>query len=177
MLDKFLVLLERFVVAHELIAANSAKAPAITVEPLSDATVAELKRTSGKSTGGDKAESKELPVEGENVIDTPAAEEKPKRKKAAKPAPEPEADDLADDEPEEKKPAKKEVDLTPLRDEIKQIAKHIAAGESDKCADLFDELLEEYGVRTVTKLSDEDVVKFHTDAKTLVAKYYDVEED
>lgn len=164
MLEKFLVLLERFVVAHELIAANSAR---VTVtETVGDVSVS-------------RTEPKELPVEGESVIDTPAAEEKPKRKKAAKPAPEPEAYDLADDEPEpeEKKPAKKEVDLTPLRDEIKQIAKHIAAGESDKCADLFDELLEEYGVRTVTKLSDEDVVKFHTDAKTLVAKYYEVEED
>ena len=158
MLEKLLVLLERFVVAHELIAANSAK-PQVAAE--------EVKQPAAK----------ELPVEGESVIDTPAAEEKPKRKKAAKPAPEPEADDLADDEPEEKKPAKKEVDLAPLRDEIKQIAKHIAAGESDKCADLFDELLEDYGVRTVTKLSDEDVVKFHTDAKTLVAKYYDVTEE
>lgn len=178
MLEKFLVLLERFVVAHELIAANSAKAPAITVVPLWEETVAELKRTSGKSTGGAlEVGPKELPVEGESVIDTPAAEEKTKRKKAAKPAPGPEADNPADNEPEEKKPAKKEIDLTPLRDEIKQIAKHIAAGESDECADLFDELLEDYGVRTVTKLSDEDVVKFHTDAKTLVAKYYDVEED
>lgn len=162
MLDKFLVLLERFVVAHELIAANSAR---VTVtETMGNLSVS-------------RTESKELPVEGESVIDTPAAEEKPKRKKAAKPAQEPEADDLADDEQEEKKPAKKEVDLTPLRDEIKQIAKHIAAGESDKCADLFDELLEDYGVRTVTKLSDDDVAKFHTDAKTLVAKYYDIEED
>lgn len=160
MLDKFLVLLERFVVAHELIAANSARV--IVTETMGNLSVS-------------RTEPKELPVEGESVMDTPAAEEKPKRKKAAKSAPEPEADDLADEE--EKKPAKKEVDLTPLRDEIKQIAKHIAAGESDKCADLFDELLEEYGVRTVTKLSDDDVVKFHTDAKTLVAKYYDIEED
>lgn len=174
MLEKFLVLLERFVVAHELIAANSAantiKIAASNIEQFHENT-----------------KPKELPVE---VVEQPAAGDKQKRtrgesikiaadatkKKAAKPAPEPE-DDLADDEQEEKKPAKKEVDLTPLRDEIKQIAKHIAAGESDKCADLFDELLEDYGVRTVTKLSDDDVAKFHTDAKTLVAKYYDVEED
>lgn len=162
MLDKFLVLLERFVAAHELLAVSTRDLAhnKTDAEIAKHAAVAEL--------------SKETQAE---VVEQPAAEEKPKRKKAAKRAPEPEADDLADDEPEEKKPAKKEVDLTSLRDEIKQIAKHIAAGESDKCADLFDELLEEYGVRTVTKLSDEDVVKFHTDAKTLVAKYYDVEED
>lgn len=177
MLDKFLVLLERFVVAHELIAANSAKSK----------SVGEL--TIDMTTTGLEVVNTAL-EEVKKELEQPAAEEKPKRtrgesikvaaeatkKKADKPAPEPEADDPAD-EPEEKTPAKKEVDLTPLRDEIKQIAKHIAAGESDKCADLFDELLEDYGVRTVTKLSDEDVVKFHTDAKTLVAKYYDVEED
>lgn len=162
MLEKFLVLLERFVVAHELIAisARDLAHNKTDAEIAQHSAVAEL--------------VKETQAE---VVAQPADGEKQKRKKAAKPAPEPEADDLADDEPEEKKPARKEVDLTPLRDEIKQIAKHIAAGESDKCADLFDELLEEYGVRTVTKLSDEDVVKFHTDAKTLVAKYYDVEED
>lgn len=161
MLEKFLVLLERFVVAHELLAISTRDLAhnKTNAEIAQHAAVAEL--------------TKETPAEVEQT----AAEEKPKRKKAAKPAPEPEADDLADDEPEEKKPAKKEVDLTPLRDEIKQIAKHIAAGESDKCADLFDELLEDYGVRTVTKLSDEDVVKFHADAKTLVAKYYDVTEE
>lgn len=65
MLEKFLVLLERFVVAHELIAANSAKqvvvAETATIEP----TVV-------------KEVTKEIPVEGEDTVDTkPAEEEKP----------------------------------------------------------------------------------------------------
>lgn len=170
MLDKFLVLLERFVVAHEIIAKTNAERKNNSEEirfAVAEAAVEAIKSNS--------APIKELPVEGESVIDTPAAEEKPKRKKAAKAEPVPE-DDLADEEPEEKKPAKKEVDLTPLRDDIKVMAKHIAAGESDKCADLFDELLEEYGVRTVTKLPDDVVAKFHKDAKALVAKYYDIED-
>lgn len=176
MLDKILVLLERFVVAHEIIASNSSRDtvnkttdnPAdYFAEPKERVTITEPKEAA--------AQAKELPVEGEAVIDTPAAEEKPKRKKAAKAEPVPE-DDLADEEPEEKKSAKKEADLTPLRDDIKVMAKHIAAGESDKCADLFDELLEEYGVRTVTKLPDVVVAKFHKDAKALVAKYYDLED-
>lgn len=153
MLDKFLVLLERFVVAHELIAANSKRPEALVTNV----------HVSG--------ETKELPVEGEDVIDT-----KPKKTRAkAKPAPE---EDLADDEePAPKKTrTKKGPDLGELRDEIKTIAKHIAAGDDDECADKFDDLLDAYKVRTVTKLSDDDVADFHADAKALVAKYYEIEE-
>lgn len=176
MLDKFIVLLERFVVAHELIAANSARVTTTETVGNVSVTVSEPKELAGDGVAKEASVShKELPVEGESVIDTPAAEEKPKRKKAAKAEPVPE-DDLADEEPQEKKPAKKEVDLTQLRDDIKMIARHIATGESDKCNDLFDEMLEEYGVRTVTKLPDDVVAKFHKEAKALVAKYYDIED-
>lgn len=165
MLEKFLVLLERFVVAHELIAANSTKTAELVREDL------------GKAFPGGRnaADDKELPVEGEAVIDTP-------KKSKAKPAPEPE-DDLDDEEPEEVKPkrgrAKKEPkapDLAELRAEIKSMAKAIAAGESDECADLFDEMLEDFKVTTVNKLADEDVVEFHKEAKALVAKYYEIED-
>ncbi|KAA7169524.1 hypothetical protein E4931_23345, partial [Salmonella enterica subsp. enterica serovar Montevideo] len=155
--------LERFVVAHELIAANSAKQTAI--EKVGDV----LRAT--------ETPAKELPVEGEDVIDT----------KPAKAKPEPE-DDLADDEEPEEKPKRKQrqakpkdepkgPDVAKLREEIKTIAKAIAAGDSDECADKFDELLEDYKVRTVTKLADEDVEAFHKDATKLVGKYYEVEED
>lgn len=177
MLDKFLVLLERFVVAHELIAANSARRTTTVGEITVDVS------TTGVETvnAAIEAAKKELPVEGEDIIDTP---KKSKAKPAAKPEPE---DDLADDEePEEKpvrkakaKPAPKEeptVDIAAIREDIKTIAKHIAAGESDQCADLFDELLEDYKVRTVTKLPDDAVEAFLKDAKTLVAKYYDLED-
>lgn len=183
MLDKFLVLLERFVVAHELIAANSARKPV-------DVNIKQVIEDGLKDGGVIKAAivgDKELPVEGEEIIDTPKRSDAVNRK--AKPAakPEPE-DDLADDddEPEEKpapkrkaKPAPKEeptVDIAAIREDIKTIAKHIAAGESDQCADLFDELLEDYKVRTVTKLPDGAVEAFFKDAKTLVAKYYDLED-
>lgn len=158
MLDKFLVLLERFVVAHELIAANSVKSektPVITVGPITEEVVAELERTSGRASGG--------------VLKTDAPE-----------------DDLADDEPEEKPKRKprqakpkeepKGPDVAKLREEIKTIAKAIAAGDSDECADKFDELLEDYKVRTVTKLADEDVEAFHKDATKLVGKYYEIED-
>lgn len=160
-LEKFLALVERFVVAHELIAANSAQRQ-VSTETLAKAVAAPY---------GDK----ELPVEGEDVIDT----------KPAKAKPEPE-DDLDDEEPAEKPKRKprqakpkdepKGPDVAVLREEIKTIAKHIAAGDSDECADKFDELLEDYKVRTVTKLADEDVEAFHKDATKLVGKYYEIEE-
>ena len=160
MLDKFLVLLERFVVAHELIAANSAKQPAAV-------TVA-----------NNTTKPVEIKVEGEDVIDTKPV------KGGDKPGPE---DDLDDEEPEEKpktrkprqakpKDEPKGPDVAKLREEIKTIAKAIAAGDSDECADKFDELLEDYKVRTVTKLADEDVEAFHKDATKLVGKYYEIEE-
>jgi outer membrane biosynthesis protein TonB len=167
MLDKFLVLLERFVVAHELIAANSHKLTSTQIQQ--HIAMQEL-------TDLSQDMAKEVPVEGEDVIDTQPAK--------AKPEPE---DDLDDEEPEEKPKQKrtrqaktkdepKGPDVAKLREEIKTIAKAIAAGDSDECADKFDELLEDYKVRTVTKLADEDVEVFHKDATKLVGKYYEVEE-
>lgn len=171
MLDKFLVLLERFVVAHELIAANSSKTKSV------GALTVDVSTTGVEAVNAaiEKAK-KELKVEGEDVIDT-------------KPEPE---DDLDDEEPEEKPKQKrtrgqsikaaaeatkpKGPDVAKLREDIKTIAKAIAAGDSDECADKFDELLEDYKVRTVTKLADEDVEAFHKDATKLVGKYYEIEE-
>lgn len=172
MLETIIKLLERFVVAHELLAANSAKQPAIG----SPEHFAEFCKWQGVSVKEALTNpSKELDVEGEDVIDT----------KPAKTKPEPE-DDLDDEEPEEKPKRKprqakpkdepKGPDVAKLREEIKTIAKAIAAGDSDECADKFDELLEDYKVRTVTKLVDEDVGAFHKDATKLVGKYYEIED-
>lgn len=144
MLETIIKLLERFVVAHELIAKANAER-GVLIEGTSVADLAEP--------------AKELPVEGEDVIDT-KPEDKPARKpRQTKPKEEP-----------------KGPDLTALRDDIKTIAKHIAAGESDECADKFDGLLEDFKVRTVTKLHDDDVEEFHKEAKKLVGKYYEIED-
>lgn len=172
MLDKFLVLLERFVVAHELIAASSAKQAAI------DEYTAPAK----------EPVTKELPVEGEDVIDTPklTVETVVTKPVTVRAKPEPE-DDLADDEPEEEEKPKRKprqakvkeepaADLKQLREDIKTMAKSIAAGESDECADKFDDLLDAYDVRTVNKLADDQVEKFYEEAKALVGKYYEVED-
>ena len=154
MLDKFLVLLERFVVAHELIAANSAKPVAVAGELVSTLEAAEHEQKA------------------------PA-----KRTRAAKPKATPEPEPEQEEEPEEEAPKpkakakdKEAPDLDTLRDEIKTMATHIAEGDSDECADEFDDLLEDFKVRTVTKLNDDDVEDFHAEAKKIVAKYYELED-
>ena len=158
MLDKFLVLLERFVVAHELIAANSVRVTGPAGELVSTLEAAE-----------------------------PEQKAPAKRTRAAKPkaTPEPEQEEEQEEEQEAPKPkakakakakAKEATDLDTLRDEIKTMATHIAEGDSDECADEFDDLLEDFKVRTVTKLADDDVEEFHAEAKKIVSKYYELED-
>lgn len=153
MLDQFLKLLERFVVAHELIAANSAKqvvvAETATIEP----TVA----------------TKEIPVEGEDVVDTkPAEEEKPKRKprkaKVEEPTPEPEEE-------------KEEVDYKSLRDQIQAIDDAINEGPSDAACDDSDELLEEFTGKKmkIAAIKDEDLAEYLERLTAIKNKYFEEE--
>lgn len=152
MLEKFLVLLERFVVAHELIAANSAKQTVI--EKVGDV----LRAT--------ETPEKELPVEGEEVIDTkPAEEEKPKRKprkaKVEEPAPEPE----------------EEVDYQSLRDQIQAIDDAINEGPSDAACDDSDELLEEFTGKKmkIAAIKDEDLAEYLERLTAIKNKYFEEE--
>ena len=157
MLEKFLVLLERFVVAHELIAANSAKqvvvAETATIEP----TVA-------------KEETKEIPVEGEDIVDTKPAEEeeKPKRKprkaKVEGPTPEPEEE-------------KEEVDYQSLRDQIQAIDDAINEGPSDAACDDSDELLEEFTGKKmkIAAIKDEDLAEYLERLTAIKNKYFEEE--
>ena len=156
MLEKMLVLLERFVVAHELIAANSAKPVAVMGEIVG-----------GVSGGADVAE----PEQKAPAKRTRAA----KPKAAPEPEPEQEEEEVRITTPKSRKD-KGEKDLDTLREEIKTMATHIAEGDSDECADEFDDLLEDFKVRTVTKLADDDVEDFHAEAKKIVSKYYELED-
>ena len=156
MLDQFLKLLERFVVAHELIAANSAKqvvvAETATIEP----TVA-------------KEATKEIPVEGEDVVDTKQVEEeKPKRKprkaKVEEPSPEPEEE-------------KEEVDYQSLRDQIQAIDDAINEGPSDAACDDSDELLEEFTGKKmkIAAIKDEDLAEYLERLTAIKNKYFEEE--
>ncbi len=156
MLEQFLKLLERFVVAHELIAANSAKqvvvAETATIEP-TDA----------------KEATKEIPVEGEDIVDTkPAEEEKPKRKQRKAKVEE------STPEPEEEK---EEVDYQSLRDQIQAIDDAINEGPSDAACDDSDELLEEFTGKKmkIAAIKDEDLAEYLERLTAIKNKYFEEE--
>lgn len=156
MLEQFLKLLERFVVAHELIAANGTKQVSVAETALVTEVVEQTATTET---------TKELPVEGEEVIDTkPAEEEKPKRKprkaKAEEPAPEPE-----------------EVDYQSIRDQIQAIDDAINEGPSDAACDDSDELLEEFTGKKmkIAAIKDEDLAEYLERLTAIKNKYFEEE--
>lgn len=162
MLDQFLKLLERFVVAHELIAANSVKQPVYELK--ADANIADSVRDVVV-----KEVTKEIPVEGEDTVDTkPAEEEKPKRKprkaKVEEPTPEPEEE-------------KEEVDYQSLRDQIQAIDDAINEGPSDAACDDSDELLEEFTGKKmkIAAIKDEDLAEYLERLTAIKNKYFEEE--
>nr|DAK06977.1 MAG TPA: hypothetical protein [Caudoviricetes sp.] len=166
MLEKFLVLLERFVVAHELIAANSAKRPVPPAERVGEMLVDVSVTGEVLEVDPGTGVGKEIPVEGEDIVDTkPAEDEKPKRKprkaKVEEPTPEPE----------------EEVDYQSLRDQIQAIDDAISAGPSNKaCADA-DDLLEEFTGKhfQLAKIKDEDLPEYLERLTTIKNKYFEEE--
>lgn len=173
MLEKFLVLLERFVVAHELIAANSAKQPTnksvgeLTVD-VAVTGVETVKKELTKALE-EVEKAKEIPVEGEDLVDTkPAEEEKPKRKprkaKVEEPTPEPEEE-------------KEEVDYQSLRDQIQAIDDAINEGPSDAACDDSDELLEEFTGKKmkIAAIKDEDLAEYLERLTAIKNKYFEEE--
>lgn len=170
MLEKFLVLLERFVVAHELIAANSVKQPTsksvgeLTVD-VAVTGVETVKKELAKALE-EVEKAKEIPVEGEDIVDTkPEEEEKPKRKPRKAKVEEPTS------EPEE------EVDYKSLRDQIQAIDDAISAGPSNKaCADA-DDLLEEFTGKhfQLAKIKDEDLAEYLERLTAIKNKYFEEE--
>ena len=166
MLEQFLKLLERFVVAHELLAANSAKQVVQVAEPLEIETVVYTKEAVAKCA---EEETKEIPVEGEDIVDTkPTEEEKPKRKprkaKVEEPTPEPEEE-------------KEEVDYKSLRGQIQAIDDAINEGPSDAACDDSDELLEEFTGKKmkIAAIKDEDLAEYLERLTAIKNKYFEEE--
>lgn len=167
MLEQFLKLLERFVVAHELIAANSAKQVVQASAPLEVETVVYTKEAVAECA---EEKAKEIPVEGEDIVDTkPAEEEKPKRKprkaKVEEPTPEPEEEE------------KEEVDYQSLRDQIQAIDDAINEGPSDAACDDSDELLEEFTGKKmkIAAIKDEDLAEYLERLTAIKNKYFEEE--
>ncbi|EEN5283799.1 hypothetical protein X025_21645 [Salmonella enterica subsp. enterica serovar Enteritidis] len=174
MLEQFIKLFERFVVAHELIAANSAKQTVYQLKSDVTAVNKELIEKSVETAAPDeyrassavcKASEKELPVEGEDVVDTkPAEEEKPKRKTRKAKV----------EEPEEEK---EEIDYQSLRDQIQAIDDAINEGPSDAACDDSDELLEEFTGKKmkIAAIKDEDLAEYLERLTAIKNKYFEEE--
>ncbi|HAD6477686.1 TPA_asm: hypothetical protein G1W56_23330 [Salmonella enterica subsp. enterica serovar Typhimurium str. SL1344] len=176
MLDQFLKLLERFVVAHELIAANSAKQTTYQLKSdITDVNKELIEKAVEMATPDEyqtnsavrKALEKEIPVEGESIVDTkPVEEEKPKRKprkaKVEEPAPEEE---------------KEEIDYQSLRDQIQAIDDAINEGPSDAACDDSDELLEEFTGKKmkIAAIKDEDLAEYLERLTAIKNKYFEEE--
>lgn len=170
MLEQFLKLLERFVVAHELIAANSVKRPVPPTERVGEMLVDVSVTGEVLEVDPGTGVGKEIPVEGEDIVDTkPAEEEKPKRKprkaKVEEPTPEPE---------EEKE---EEVDYKSLRDQIQTIDDAINEGPSDAACDDSDELLEEFTGKKmkIAAIKDEDLAEYLERLTAIKNKYFEEE--
>lgn len=169
MLEQFLKLLERFVVAHELIAANSVKRPAQPTERAGEMLVDVSVTGEVLEVDPGTGVGKEIPVEGEDIVDTkPTEEEKPKRKprkaKAEEPTPEPEEE-------------KEEVDYQSLRDQIQAIDDAINEGPSDAACDDSDELLEEFTGKKmkIAAIKDEDLAEYLERLTAIKNKYFEEE--
>ncbi|AXQ70300.1 hypothetical protein vst10_42 [Salmonella virus VSt10] len=176
MLEQFIKLFERFVVAHELIAANSAKQTVYQLKSDITAVNKELREKAVEMATPDeyqtnsavrKALEKEIPVEGESIVDTkPVEEEKPKRKprkaKVEEPAPEEE---------------KEEIDYQSLRDQIQAIDDAINEGPSDAACDDSDDLLEEFTGKKmkIAAIKDEDLAEYLERLTAIKNKYFEEE--
>lgn len=169
MLEQFLKLLERFVVAHELIAANSVKRLAPPTESAGEMLVDVSVTGEVLEVDPGTGVGKEIPVEGEDIVDTkPAEEEKPKRKprkpKVEEPTPEPEEE-------------KEKVDYQSLRDQIQAIDDAINEGPSDAACDDSDELLEEFTGKKmkIAAIKDEDLAEYLERLTAIKNKYFEEE--
>ena len=165
MLDQFLKLLERFVVAHELIAANGARRTelpkAITAPYGKDADRGDEETATIETT-------KEIPVEGEDVIETkPAEEEKPKRKPRKAKAEETVTPEQVDEM----------IDYQSLRNQIQAIDDAINEGPSDAACDDSDELLEEFTGKKmkIAAIKDEDLAEYLERLTAIKNKYFEEE--
>lgn len=156
MLDKFLALLERFVVAHELIAANSAPQKALSAELVT-------------------SDKEETPAKGNGAAGS-SAKAKPGRKPATKKEPDPEDEPAPEEKPKRgRKAAADGVDCAALREEIADIDDALNDGDSNEAVDEFDDLMDEYGAKKLKDLQDEDLEAFLKAAKKIVNKYYEEE--
>lgn len=162
MIEKFYALLERFVIAHELIAANS--------RPVTGAG-------GPTSTKDSEAQNGSAPTKTTRTRKAPAKNE------------EPEDDEPEEKTTTKKRGGKTEAPAkttrgkkgTDKRAAIGEMAKVAVEGDglddddADALVDKFDDLLEDFEVKNVKELDDDQVDEFHDALKELIEEFYDAE--
>lgn len=159
MIEKFYALLERFVIAHELIAANS--------RPVTGA---------GGST----------PAKDGEAQNGSAPAKTTRTRKAPAPKEEPEDDEQEEKPTTKKRGGKTEAPAKTTRGKkgndkraaIGEMAKAAVEGDglddddADALVDKFDDLLEDFEVKNVKELDDDQVDEFHDALKELIEEFY-----
>ena len=115
-----------------------------------------------------KEVTKEITVEGEDLVDTkPAEEEKPKRKPRKAKVEETVTPEQVDEM----------IDYQSLRDQIQSIDDAINEGTSDAACDDSDELLEEFTGKKMklAAIKDEDLAEYLARLTAIKNKYFEEE--
>ena len=148
MLEKILVLLERFVAAHELLATAS-----------TNISIAQRIISNQQNEGGAAADVKEV---------KPVAEETPAVEKAEE-KPEPKTRRTRQTKAKEEQA----IDVKALRAEVLEIDDALTDGDIEEALDDFDDLMDEYSAKTLKDIKEADLPEFVKKARKIVAKYYD----
>lgn len=160
MIEKFYALLERFVIALELIAANFSAER--TVGQVVKDAVKDATDTPTKS-----ARTRKAPAKKEEPEDDEPEEKTTTKKRGGK-----------TEAPAKTTRGKKGTDK---RAAIGEMAKAAVTGDglddddADALVDKFDDLLEDFDVKNVKELDDDQVDEFHDALKELIEEFYDAE--
>ena len=162
MIEKFYALLERFVIAHELIAANSRPATGAAGSTPAKDSEAQNGSAPTKTTRTRKAPApKEEPEDDEPEEKTTTKKRGGKTEAPAKPA-----------------RGKKGTDKRAAIGEMAKVAVEgdgLDDDDADALVDKFDDLLEDFEVKNVKELDDDQVDEFHDALKELIEEFYDAE--
>lgn len=158
MIEKFYALLERFVIALELIAANYAPVTGgVGGAPGEKAKPAEEKPT----------RTRKAPAKKEEPEDDEPEEKTTTKKRGGK-----------TEAPAKTTRGKKGTDKRAAIGEMAKVAVEgdgLDDDDADALVDKFDDLLEDFEVKNVKELDDDQVDEFHDALKEIIEEFYDAE--
>lgn len=162
MIEKFYALLERFVIAHELIAANSRP-----VTGAGGSTPAKDSEAQNGSAPTKTTRTRKAPAKNEEPEDDEPEEKTTTKKRGGK-----------TEAPTKTTRGKKGTDKRAAIGEMAKVAVEgdgLDDDDADALVDKFDDLLEDFEVKNVKELDDDQVDEFHDALKELIEEFYDAE--